>query len=199
MAGMTPRQQRFVDEYLVDLNATQAAIRAGYSERRAERAGYELVINREVAAEIATRQQAVAIRMARSQDDVATRLADIAWTDMTDIAEWGDERFVLRDSDELSDNVRAAVKTLKVKRRTEVTGSRGDRHVWLVESIEVGLDDRIKAAELYGRHIGMWPREAPQVNIDARSITLGSDIIEAVGGVDGLRRLALPPGDDDDE
>lgn len=57
----------------------------------------------------------------------------------------------------------------------------------------------VRAYELIGRHIGMWPREAPQVNIDARSITLGSDIIEAVGGVEGLRRMALPPGDEDDE
>lgn len=36
MANLTPKQQRFVDEYLIDLNATQAAIRAGYSEKTAK-------------------------------------------------------------------------------------------------------------------------------------------------------------------
>lgn len=38
-ARLTPKQQRFVDEYLIDLNATQAAIRAGYSQKTADRIG----------------------------------------------------------------------------------------------------------------------------------------------------------------
>ena len=193
---MTPRQQRFIDEYLVDLNATQAAIRAGYAADSANVTGTQLLANPSVAMAVAERRQALTQRLERSQDDVATRLANIAWTDMTDVAEWGDGRFVLRDSNDLPDHVRAAVKTLKIKRRMEVTGSRDEQQVWQVENIEVALDDRIKAAELYGRHIGMWPREAPQVNIDARTLSLGSDVIEAIGGMDGLRRLAMPPGDD---
>lgn len=41
--NLTPKQQRFVEEYLIDLNATQAAIRAGYSERTAEQQGYQLL------------------------------------------------------------------------------------------------------------------------------------------------------------
>lgn len=40
---LTPKQQRFVDEYLIDLNATQAAIRAGYSQRNADKIGSELL------------------------------------------------------------------------------------------------------------------------------------------------------------
>jgi hypothetical protein len=47
---MTPRQQRFVDEYLLDLNATQAAVRAGYSARTAEQQGPRLLGNAGVAA-----------------------------------------------------------------------------------------------------------------------------------------------------
>ena len=41
MANLTPKQQRFVEEYLIDLNATQAAIRAGYSEKTAKEIGAE--------------------------------------------------------------------------------------------------------------------------------------------------------------
>lgn len=41
MAKLTPRQQRFCDEYLIDLNATQAAIRAGYSEKTAKQIGQQ--------------------------------------------------------------------------------------------------------------------------------------------------------------
>lgn len=43
MANLTPKQQRFVEEYLIDLNATQAAIRSGYSERTANEQGYQLL------------------------------------------------------------------------------------------------------------------------------------------------------------
>ena len=43
MANLTPKQQRFVEEYLIDLNATQSAIRAGYSEKTAEQQGYQLL------------------------------------------------------------------------------------------------------------------------------------------------------------
>lgn len=49
---LTAKQQRFVDEYLVDLNATQAAMRAGYSEKTAEQQGYQLLQKTSVAAEI---------------------------------------------------------------------------------------------------------------------------------------------------
>lgn len=55
--GLTPKQQRFVDEYLIDLNATQAAIRAGYSEKTAKQMGSENLSKPDVAAAIAERQQ----------------------------------------------------------------------------------------------------------------------------------------------
>ena len=48
MAKLTPKQQRFVDEYLIDLNATQAAIRAGYSPKTAHSIGAENLIKPEV-------------------------------------------------------------------------------------------------------------------------------------------------------
>ncbi|QLB59848.1 terminase small subunit [Acinetobacter indicus] len=45
MANLTPKQQRFVEEYLIDLNATQAAIRAGYSEKTAQEQSSRLLSN----------------------------------------------------------------------------------------------------------------------------------------------------------
>ena len=50
---MTPKQQRFVEEYLIDLNATQAAIRAGYSAKTANEQGCRLLANVNVSAAIA--------------------------------------------------------------------------------------------------------------------------------------------------
>src|SRR5690606_23753564 len=76
MANLTPKQQRFVEEYLVDLNATQAAIRAGYSAKTADVAGPRLLGNVRVAAAIAAGRAAPTERTAVSQDYVVTRLRE---------------------------------------------------------------------------------------------------------------------------
>ena len=71
---MTPKQSKFVDEYLIDLNASAAARRAGYSERTAEWIGPRLVTKSHVAAAIAARRAAISDKAERSVLDV---LADI--------------------------------------------------------------------------------------------------------------------------
>lgn len=71
---MTPKQQRFVDEYLVDLSAAAAVRRAGYKVRRPDQQGYELLRKPDIAAAIEERRRAMAERTQRSVDDV---LADI--------------------------------------------------------------------------------------------------------------------------
>jgi len=55
---MTPRQERFIEEYLVDINATRAASRAGYSARTANEQGARLLANGSVASAIQAAQQA---------------------------------------------------------------------------------------------------------------------------------------------
>lgn len=57
MANLTPKQQRFVEEYLIDLNATQAAIRAGYSEKTAKEIGSENLTKPNIAKAIAEAQE----------------------------------------------------------------------------------------------------------------------------------------------
>ena len=70
MAKLTPKQQRFVDEYLLDLNATQASIRAGYSEKTAEQMGYQLLQKTLVKQAIEQAQAKRQERILVSQDDV---------------------------------------------------------------------------------------------------------------------------------
>ena len=57
MANLTPKQQRFVEEYLIDLNATQASIRAGYSEKTAKEIGSENLTKPNIAKAIAEAQE----------------------------------------------------------------------------------------------------------------------------------------------
>jgi hypothetical protein len=67
---LTPKQRRFVDEYLVDLNATQAAIRAGYSVRTAEQQGPRLLGNVEISKAVQAAQNVRSERVRITQDDV---------------------------------------------------------------------------------------------------------------------------------
>ncbi|MEC7118396.1 MAG: terminase small subunit [Pseudomonadota bacterium] len=74
MAKLRAKQQRFVDEYLIDLNATQAAIRAGYSARTAEQMAYQLLQKTSVQDAIADRQADLSRRTEITQDMVLDRL-----------------------------------------------------------------------------------------------------------------------------
>lgn len=75
---LTPKQQRFVAEYLVDLNATQAAIRAGYSTRTAGSVGSENLKKPEIAAAVQAERAKLASRTGISQDYVLSRLKENA-------------------------------------------------------------------------------------------------------------------------
>ncbi len=82
---LTKKQQRFVDEYLIDLNGKQAAIRAGYTVRRAEVTASELVANRKVSEAIAQKMEARAKRTEIDADWVLKRLARDATADLAEL------------------------------------------------------------------------------------------------------------------
>ena len=87
--SLTDKQAKFVSEYLVDLNATQAAKRAGYSEKTAEQQGHQLLKKTLVAAAIAEAQAKRSERTEITQDMVLQELAKIAFADIRKVARWG--------------------------------------------------------------------------------------------------------------
>lgn len=149
---LTPKQMRFVDEWLIDFNGKQAAIRAGYSAKTAEATAARLLRNVKVQAEISRRQKDLQRRTEISQDRVVKELARVAFADVADyvqvetrIINRGDievplELAVHKETAELSADQRAAIASIK-------QGANG---------IEIKLHDKIKALELLGRHIGMF-------------------------------------------
>ncbi len=74
MNDLTPKQDRFAEEYLVDLNATQAAIRAGYSENTAAEQGYQLLHKTLVQKRISDLQTEVRERTEVTVDSVIAKL-----------------------------------------------------------------------------------------------------------------------------
>src|SRR3954452_24234115 len=100
---LNERQRRFVAEYLLDLNATQAAIRAGYAAATANRTGPRLLSNVGVAAGIAEAQAGRSRRTEVTQDRVVLELARIAFSDSRRVMSWGPGGVTLRDSAALTD------------------------------------------------------------------------------------------------
>ena len=84
---LNERQRRFADEYPIDLNATQAAIRAGYSEKTAYSVGHRLLKNVEIQKCIQARLQDRAERTEITQDKVLKELAKIGFADAADYAD----------------------------------------------------------------------------------------------------------------
>lgn len=83
--NLTPRQQRFVGEYLCDLNATQAAIRAKYSQKTAEVQGCRLLRNAQVAAAVEKGRAAMAIA-ANAEATKSTAGLNVARQALMDVA-----------------------------------------------------------------------------------------------------------------
>lgn len=164
MAKLNEKQQRFVDEYLIDLNGTQAAIRAGYSAKTADVQGSRLLANAKV-------QQAVSERMAErskrtgvNQDRIVLELAKIAMVKMTDIVNGHGEIKTSATDDDL-----ACIESIKYKSSESDTGFSVER--------EVKIASKVKALELLGKHLGMW-NDKLDVNITQPIVITGEDALE---------------------
>ena len=109
-AKLTEKQQRFVEEYLIDLNATQAAIRAGYSVNSARDIGCENLakpnIQEAIAKEMADRSKRTGV----NQDRVVLELARIAFVKMTDLVDSHG-----RIKDNATDDDLACIESVKYK------------------------------------------------------------------------------------
>ena len=87
---LTPKQELFCLEYIVDLNATQAAIRAGYSKKTAKEMGYENLTKPHISTRIAGLADIRAKRAEKSADDVIKELESVGFYRIGDIVEWNE-------------------------------------------------------------------------------------------------------------
>lgn len=114
--ALTPKQERFVAEYLIDLNATQAAIRAGYSEKTAYSSGHDNLKKPEVAAAIQAAMKAREQRTEITQDRVLQELARIAFFDIRRL--YRDDG-TMKDPHEMDSDTAAAIASIEVKEEME--------------------------------------------------------------------------------
>lgn len=140
---MTNKQKRFVEEYLVDLNATQAAIRAGYSPKTANEQGNRLLSNVSIQHEVQRRMAEQSKRTGVTADRVVRELAKVAFLDMTKVVD-GQGRI----KENASEEDKSCIESIKYKSSSTDQGDSVER--------EVKVASKLKALELLGKHLGMF-------------------------------------------
>lgn len=138
------RQKQFAEEYIIDFNATRAAVAAGYSEDTAYSQGHALTKNAEVWEHIQTLLDLRAERTRVTQDKVIRELARIAFADPRDYLEFGFNGVELRESVFLNADQAAAISEVS-ERRTQAGLSVG-----------IKFHNKLDALEKLGKHLGMF-------------------------------------------
>lgn len=150
---LNAQQQLFVQEYLKDLNATQAAIRAGYSAKTAASIGHRLLTWPQIQEAVNGAMQERSARVKLDTDDVLRELAAIATSDVRHLTVGEDGR--LRLAMGAPEHAFRAVQSVKHRRR-EV--SRGPHRAPAIEHItEVRYWDKNVALANIGRHLKLFP------------------------------------------
>ena len=152
MPGLTAKQQRFIEEYLVDLNATQAAIRAGYSEKTAGVIGCENLAKPNIAAAIADARQAQSKRTEITADRVLNELALLGFANMADYIRIGADGDPFIDLSDLTREQAAAISETMVEDYYEGRGEDARQ----VRKVRLKFHDKRGALVDIGKHLGMF-------------------------------------------
>lgn len=157
--ALTAQQQRFVDEYLIDLNATQAATRAGYSADTAQQQGSRLLSNVVVGKAIADAMAERSVRTRVTADRVLTELARIGFGDIRSVVAW---RANVSETDKVDED---GVPETRAFNEVELIGSDiidHDAAAAVAEisqtkdgAIKVKMHNKVSALQEIGRHLGV--------------------------------------------
>lgn len=148
--GISEKAKKFAEEYLKDLNATQAAIRAGYAAGSAGVTGSKLLKSAKVKAIVDAGMKGRSDRTAITADGVLEELWRIA---KSDLAKAFDEGGNLLPVHKMPSEARAALAGIETE---ELFEGQGDERQISGLSRKVKHWDKVKALELVGKHLGMW-------------------------------------------
>lgn len=151
MADLTPQQELFIAEYLIDLNATQAAIRAGYSAKTAAEQASRLLTNVKIASEISKRHGKRLGKLEITADRVLNELAKLAFFDPRKF--WREDGS-LRSVTELDDDTAMALGGFEVEEAFEHFGKGNAAAKGLLKKVKMA--DKGLNLERLGRHLKLF-------------------------------------------
>lgn len=142
--SLTGKQEQFCQEYLIDLNATRSAVRAGYPARSASVTGCRLLINAKVHARITELRKEIGERCRVNQDRIIEEYSKLAFTNLEDVMDWADGDLKLRNGDDISASAHGAIS--EVIRTETPTG---------IITLRVKLMDKKGALDSLAKYFGM--------------------------------------------
>ena len=149
LARLEPKQAMFVREYLKDLNATQAAIRAGYSKRSARQLASRALSQDDIAEAVRLGMEKRAAKVEVSSDFVLSQYLKLASVDVADLF---DEYGNLKNIHEIPPEVRQAISSVETETRKDGRGDDAED----VTTKKVKLWDKKSTLDSLARHLGMF-------------------------------------------
>jgi len=189
---LTPKQRAFVREYLIDLNATQAAIRAGYSENTAHAIGHENLSKPEIADAIVSAMELRAKRTDITADRVLQELAKIGFSDIRKAVKWQSSLITEEDNPDGGDI--AVIKTVVTNTVQMIASDEIDDDTAACISevsqnatggIKIKLHDKRAALVDIGKHLGMFKERVEHTGANGGPIETRD-----LSGYDLARRIA---------
>lgn len=152
--GLTPKQERFCQEYVVDFNATQAAIRAGYSKKTAKSIGQENLTKPDLREFVAELQKALQKATGIDAQRVINEYVKVGFSNIKAFLEEGNS---IRDISQLPDDVAAAVESIQSDIRHDGGDSEG-----YTEKVKLKLHSKLSALNDLGKHLGIFEKDNEQ-------------------------------------
>lgn len=154
--ALNARQQQFCEEYLIDLNATQAAIRAGYSKKTANEQGARLLANVSIQEYVQQRRKVLQKGLEITQERVLNEYAKIAFFDIRKVYTDSNSLKAVKDFDEDSAAVVAGIEVFE-----EFSGY-GESREHIGNTMKVKLHNKVAALDALGKHLGLFEKDNNQ-------------------------------------
>jgi phage terminase small subunit len=166
VGDLNDKQKLFCKEYLIDLNGTQAAIRAGYSEKTAGQQAEQLLKKLEIAAYVQELKEKRSEKTEITAEMVLRELAKIGFSNIQDYIKEG---FTISEISKLNKDHAAAIESVKIK---EIHGD------FPATEVTFKLHDKLSALEKIAKHIGFFSEDNKQRVLGEQVFMIGGQKIQ---------------------
>ena len=173
------KQRVFVDEYLIDLNATQAAIRAGYSSKRASEIAYQLLQRTTVQEYLEVRRVDRVARTEITQDKVLAELAKIGFADIRKLVKWG-EGIAVADPESGAIEIVNGISLIGSDQIDDATAASISEVSQTNQGLKVKMHDKRAALVDIGKHLGMFKEKLELTGKDGGPVEMVAPKLEIV-------------------